>query len=142
MPRNLPTVGAEALEDGVVRGDVPADLLGRLGVELGVKGKRHIDDAAARCADDMRMRLGGAIEAAAAWRLDRENLPGIGQEIEVAVDRAAADSVVLFAHGVVDLIGGGMVVALAHGIKNQLSLLGVSSLHGHAPRLFSVNVGR
>ena len=75
----------------------------------------------------------------AARRLDRENLPGIGQEIEVAVDRTAADSVVLFAHGVVDLIGGGMVVALAHGIKNQLPLLGVSSLHRHAPRLFSIN---
>ena len=75
-------------------------------------------------------------------RLDGENLAGVGQEIEIAVDRTAADFVILFAHGVVDLIGGGMVVALAHGIKNQLPLLGVSSLHGHAPRLFSVNVGR
>ena len=139
MSQNLPTVGAEALEDGVVRGDVPTDLLGRLGIEPGVEGERHIDDAVARGADNMRMRLDGAIEAAAARRLDGENLAGVGQEIEVAVDRAAADSVVLFAHGVVDHIGGGMVVALAHGIKNQLPLLGVSSLHRHAPRLFSIN---
>lgn len=118
MSQNLPTVGAEALEDGVVRRDVPADLLGRLGIELGIEGERYVDDAAARGADDMRMRLDRAIEAAAARRLDRENLPGVGQEIEIAVDRAAADFVVPFAHGVVDLIGGGMVAALAHGIKN------------------------
>lgn len=38
MSQNLPTVGAEALEDGVVRGDVPTDLLGRLGIEPGVEG--------------------------------------------------------------------------------------------------------
>ena len=139
MPRNLPTVGAEALEDGVVRGDVPADLLGRLVVELGIEGERYVDDAAARGADDMRMRLDGAIEATPTRRLDREDFSGIGQEIEVAVDRTAADSVVLFAHGVVDLIGGGMVVALAHGIKNQLSLPGIPSLHRHASRLFSIN---
>ena len=86
------------------------------------------------------MRLDGAIEATAARRLDGEDLAGIGQEIEVAVDRATADFVILRAHDVVDLVGGGMVVALAHGIKNQLPLLGVSSLYGHAPRLFSVNV--
>ena len=78
MSQNLPTVGAEALEDGVVRGDVPADLFGRLCVELGVKGERHIDDAAARGADDMRMRLDRAIEAAAARRLDGEDLAGVG----------------------------------------------------------------
>lgn len=47
MPRNLPTVGAETLEDGVVRRDVPADLLGRFGVELGIEGERYVDDAAA-----------------------------------------------------------------------------------------------
>lgn len=72
-------------------------------------------------------------------RLDGENLAGICQEIEVAVDRAAADLVILFAHGVVDFVGGGMVIALAHGVKNQLSLLGIPSLHRHAPRLFSIN---
>ena len=142
MSQKLPTVRAEALEDRVVRGDVPTDLFGCLGIELGIEGERHIDDAAARGADDMRMRLDGAIETAAARRLDGENLSGIGQEVEVAVHRAAADLVVLFAHGVVDLIGGGMVIALAHGIKNQLPLLGVSSLHGHAPHLFSVTVGK
>ena len=87
----------------------------------------------------MRMRLDGAIEAAAARCLDGEDLPGVGQEIEIAVDRTAADFVILRAHGVVDLIGGGVVIALAHGVKNQLPLLGVSSLHRHAPRLFSVN---
>ena len=81
----------------------------------------------------------GAIEAAAARRLDGENLAGVGQEIEVAVDRAAADLVILFAHDVVDFVGGGMVIALAHGVKNQLSLLGIPSLHRHAPRLFSIN---
>lgn len=139
MSQNLPTVGAEALEDGVVRGDVPADLLGRLGVELGIEGERYIDDAAARGADDMRMRLDRAIEATSARRLDGENLASVGQEIEVAVDRAAADLVILFAHGVVDFIGGGMVIALAHGVKNQPSLPGIPSLHGHAPRLFSIN---
>ena len=139
MPRNLPTVGAEALEDGVVRGDVPADLLGRFGVELGIEGERYVDDAAARGADDMRMRLDGAIEATPTRRLDREDFSGIGQEIEVAVDRTAADSVVLFAHGVVDFVGGGMVVALAHSVKNQLSLPGIPSLHRHTPRLFSIN---
>ena len=53
------------LEDGVVRRDVPADLLGRFGVELGIEGERYVDDAAARGADDMRMRLDRAIEAAA-----------------------------------------------------------------------------
>lgn len=95
MSQNLPTVGAEALEDGVVRGDVPADLLGRLGVELGIEGERYVDDAAARGADDMRMRLDGAIEAAAARCLDGEDLPGVGQEIEIAVDRTAADFVIL-----------------------------------------------
>lgn len=47
MSQNLPTVGAEALEDGVVRGDVPTDLLGRFGVELGIEGERYVDDAAA-----------------------------------------------------------------------------------------------
>lgn len=139
MPRNLPTVGAETLEDGVVRGDAPTDLLGRLGVELGIEGERYIDDAAARGADDMRMRLDRAIEAAAAWCLDGEDLPGIGQEVEVAVDRATADFVILCAHDVVDFVGGGMVVALAHGVKNQLSLPGIPSLHRHAPRLFSIN---
>ena len=121
--KHLPTVGAETLEDGVVRRDVPADLLGRLGVELGIEGERYVDDAAARGADDMRMRLDRAIEAAAARRLDGENLAGICQEIEVAVDRAAADLVILF----------------AHGVKNQLSLPGIPSLHRHAPRLFSIN---
>lgn len=139
MSQNLPTVGAETLEDGVVRGDVPADLLGRLGVELGIEGERYVDDAAARGTDDMRMRLDRAIEAAAARRLDGEDLAGVGQEIEIAVDRTAADFVILRAHGVVDLIGGGVVIALAHGVKNQLPLLGVSSLHRHAPRLFSIN---
>ena len=87
----------------------------------------------------MRMRFDGAIEAAATRRLDGENLAGIGQEIEVAVDRAAADLVILRAHDVVDLVGGGMAIALAHGVKNQLSLLGISSLYRHAPRLFSIN---
>ena len=87
----------------------------------------------------MRMRLDGAIEAAPARRLDGEDLAGIGQEIEVAVDRATADFVILLAHDVVDLIGGGMVIALAHGVENQLSLLGISSLYRHAPRLFSIN---
>ena len=91
MSRNLPTVGAETLEDGVVRRDVPADLLGRLGVELGIEGERYVDDAAARGADDMRMRLDRAIEAAAARRLDGEDFAGVGQEIEIAVDRTAAD---------------------------------------------------
>ncbi len=47
-PEHLPAVGAETLEDGVVRRDVPADLLGRLGVELGIEGERYVDDAAAR----------------------------------------------------------------------------------------------
>ena len=46
-PKHLPTVGAETLEDGVVRRDVPADLLGRFGVELGIEGERYVDDAAA-----------------------------------------------------------------------------------------------
>lgn len=138
-PKHLPAVGAETLEDGVVRRDVPADLLGRFGVELGIEGERYVDDAAARGADDMRMRLDGAIEATPARRLDREDFSGICQEIEVAADRAAADLVILFAHGVVDLVGGGMVIALAHGVKNQLSLLGIPSLHRHAPRLFSIN---
>ena len=87
----------------------------------------------------MRMRLDGAIEAAAARRLNRENLPCVGQEIEIAVDCTAADFVILRAHDVVDFVGGGMVVALAHGVKNQLSLLGIPSLHRHAPRLFSIN---
>ena len=90
----------------------------------------------------MRMRLDRAIEAAAARRLDGENLAGICQEIEVAVDRAAAALVILFAHGGVDFVGGGMVIALAHGVKNQLSLLGIPSLHRHAPRLFSINARR
>ena len=54
----------------------------------GIEGERYVDDAAARGADDMRMRLDRAIEAAAARRLDGENLAGVGQEIEVAVDRA------------------------------------------------------
>lgn len=45
--KHLPTVRAETLEDGVVRRDVPADLLGRLGVELGIEGERYVDDAAA-----------------------------------------------------------------------------------------------
>ena len=36
--KHLPAVGAETLEDGVVRRDVPADLLGRLAVELGIDG--------------------------------------------------------------------------------------------------------
>lgn len=80
-----------------MRGDAPADLLGRLGVELGIEGERYIDDAAARGADDMRMRLDRAIEAAAARRLDGEDLAGIGQEVEVAVDRATADFVILCA---------------------------------------------
>ena len=31
-----------------------------------------------------------------------------------------------------------MVIALAYGVKNQLSLLGIPSLHRHAPRLFSI----
>ena len=88
-PKHLPAVGAETLEDGVVRRDVPADLLGRFGVELGIEGERYVDDAAARGADDMRMRLDGAIEATPARRLDREDFSGICQEIEVAVDRAA-----------------------------------------------------
>ena len=88
---------------------------------------------------DMRMRLDGAIEAAAARRLDGEDFAGVGQEIEVAVDRAAADFVILRAHDVVDFVGGGMVIALAHGVKNQLSLPGIPSLHRHAPRLFSIN---
>lgn len=61
------------------------------------------------------------------------------QEIEIAVDRTAADFVILRAHGVVDFVGGGMVIALAHGVKNQLSLPGIPSLHRHAPRLFSIN---
>ena len=87
----------------------------------------------------MRMRLDGAIEATPVRRLDREDFSGICQEIEVAVDRAAADLVILFAHGVVDFVGGGMVIALAHGVKNQLSLPGIPSLHRHAPRLFSIN---
>lgn len=65
MPQRLPAVGAESLKDGVVRADAPADLLGRLGVELGIEGERHVDDAAARGADDMCVRLDGAIEAAA-----------------------------------------------------------------------------
>ena len=84
-PKHLSAVGAETLEDGVVRRDVPADLLGRLGVELGIEGERYIDDAAARGADDMRMRLDRAIEAAAARRLDGEDLASVGQEIEIAV---------------------------------------------------------
>lgn len=138
-PEHLPAVGAETLEDGVVRRDVPADLLGRLGVELGIEGERYVDDAAARGADDMRMRLDRAIEAAAARRLDGEDLAGVGQEIEISVDRTAADLVILLAHDVVDFVGGGMVIALAHGVKNQLSLLGIPSLHRHAPRLFSIN---
>ena len=129
MSKHLPAVGAETLEDGVVRRDMPADLLGRFGVELGIEGERYVDDAAARCADDMRMRFDGAIEATSARRLDGENLAGVGQEIEIAVD----------AHGVVDFVGGGMVIALAHGVKNQLSLPGIPSLHRHAPRLFSIN---
>ena len=87
----------------------------------------------------MRMRLDRAVEAAAARRLDGEDLAGIGQEIEVAVDRAAADFVILLAHDVVDLVGGGMAIALAHGVKNQLSLLGISSLYRHVPRLFSLS---
>ena len=94
-PEHLPAVGAETLEDGVVRRDVPADLLGRLGVELGIEGERYVDDAAARGADDMRMRLDRVIEAAAARRLDGEDLAGVGQEIEIAVDRTAADFVIL-----------------------------------------------
>ena len=132
-----------------MRDDAPTDLLGRLGVELGIEGERYVDDAAARgadcllytsdAADDMCVRLDGAIETTAARRLDGENLAGVGQEIEVAVDRAAADFVILRAHDVVDFVGGGMVVALAHGVKNQLSLLGIPSLHRHAPRLFSIN---
>lgn len=50
----------------------------------------------------MRMRLDRAIEAAAARRLDGEDLAGVGQEIEIAVDRTAADFVILRAHDVVD----------------------------------------
>ena len=83
MSQNLPTVGAETLEDGVVRGDVPADLLGRLGVELGIEGERHIDDAAARGADDMRMRLDRAIEAASARRLDGEISPASAKRLRL-----------------------------------------------------------
>ena len=139
MSQRLLAVGAESLKDGVVRGDVPADLLGCPGVELGIEGEWHVDDAAARGADDMRMRLDGAIEATPARRLDREDFSGICQEIEIAVDRAAADLVILFAHGVVDFVSGGMVIALAHGVKNQLSLPGIPSLHRRAPRLFSIN---
>ena len=137
--KHLPTVRAETLEDGVVRRDVPADLLGRLGVELGIEGGRYVDDAAARGADDMCVRLDGAIEATPARRLDREDFSGICQEIKIAVDRTAADFVILRAHDVVDFVGGGMVIALAHGVKNQLSLPGIPSLHRHAPRLFSTN---
>ena len=66
----------------------------------------------------MRMRLDGAIEAAPTRRLDGENLAGIGQEIKVAIDRAAADFVILLAHDVVDLVGSGMVIALTHGVEN------------------------
>lgn len=66
----------------------------------------------------MCVRLDRAIEAAAARRLDGEDLAGVGQEIEVAVDRTAADFVILRAHDVVDFVGGGMVVALAHGVKD------------------------
>ena len=47
MSQRLLAVGAETLEDGVVRRDVPADLLGCLGVELGIEGERYVDDAAA-----------------------------------------------------------------------------------------------
>ena len=122
MSQRLLAVGAESLKDGVVRADAPSDLLGRLGVELGIEGERYVDDAAARGADDMRMRLDRAIEAAAAWCLDGEDLSGIGQEVEIAVDRAAADFVILCAHDVVDFVGGGMVIALAHSVKNQLSI--------------------
>ena len=75
----------------------------------------------------MCVRLGRAIEAAAARRLDGEDLAGVSQEIEVAVDRTAADFVILRAHDVVDFVGGGMVIALAHSVKNQLSLLGIPS---------------
>ena len=139
MSQRLLAVGAESLKDGVVRADAPADLLGRLGVELGIEGEWYVDDAAARGADDMRMRLDGAIEAAAAWCLDGEDLSGTVQEVEIAVDRAAADFVILLAHDVVDLVGSGMVIALTHGVENQLSLLGISSLHRHASRLFSIN---
>ena len=88
---------------------------------------------------EVQMRLDGAIEATSARRLDGENLAGVGQEIEVAVDRTAADFVILRAHDVVDFVGGGMVIALAHGVKNQLSLPGIPSLHRYAPRLFSIN---
>ena len=41
-PEHLPAVGAETLEDGVVRRDVPADLLGRFGVELAISPWRYI----------------------------------------------------------------------------------------------------
>lgn len=135
-PKHLSAVGAETLEDGVVRRDVPVDLLGRFGVELGIEGERYVDDAAARGADDMRVRLDGAIEATAARCLDGEDLAGVGQEIEVAVDRTAADFAILRAHDVVDFVGGGMVIALAHGVKNQLSLLGIPSLPPCASPLF------
>ena len=87
----------------------------------------------------MCVRLDRAIEAAAARCLDGEDLAGVGQEIEIAVDRTTADFVILRAHDVVNFVGGGMVIALAHGVENQLSLLGIPSLHRHAPRLFSIN---
>ena len=76
--KRLPAIGAETLEDGVVRRDVPADLLGCFGVELCIEGERYVDDAAARGADDMRMLLDRAIEAAAARRLDGEDFAGVG----------------------------------------------------------------
>ena len=47
MSQTLPAVGAETLEDGVVRRDVPADLLGCFGVELVIEGEWYVDDAAA-----------------------------------------------------------------------------------------------
>lgn len=62
------------------------------------------------------------------------------QQVQIAIDRAAADQGLTFARLQIDVVRRKMTLALSHHLQNQLSLLGIPSLQLKASLLLLIGL--
>lgn len=137
-------VGAEPREDERVGADLPrCDQRGTLVQSVFVCAaplEGDVRHPATAGADDMGVSVSPKVEALASGDLDRENVTGVCEEMQVAIDGRAAHMAVLRTYRLVDLISRRMVAPGPHGVQHQLTLSRVSPVCHSSPSLASLPV--
>ena len=119
-------IGAEPLKNGSVPADLKAGVVFHLGVNLLTVAHRRVEYPAAAGAEQVIMPVKTGIETVCRRDLYIADLPGRGQNAQIAVYRAPADPLILGAHVQIDLVCRRVIVPLFHGLLDQLPLLGTS----------------